>query len=1341
MMRSAKKLMIVLVVVLLALPAVPALALRIADPTEPVLPPDDYVGDTAIYTLQGAKIPINVLFLIDNSYAAGNIAQGVAYDGYTGTNPYSGSYAPDSVWAADNQGNFSTKIADSLDNLTCAIKGDDELTYLASFKQTISDFGTITVDGSSATPAMPKGGCKTSPNGETYALGDFLNYLSQPPPPPLIVSVVDNSSGTDVTRYFSPLMTHISHPVKNHPLGPSGSTYWVEVAAGDVSDPSSVDAWKAKTVYEAVGSTQIELIYNALNITVGGAAGAVRFGAMVYGSNNMGGHLIAPIKDLTLGTNMNDFLAALPKDPAKGDLLSSNTARPAVGAMRDALAYYLGDSTLPISNEANSNPTPIDIKCQPNYIVYITNGINNENIGASELTFFENLHLTDDAGNTIAAECGDLDGDGEEFMAGSGCDASYGDAGYHYLDDLAKYMAEEDMMPSMEDEQHILTSTVLAFQSNEPLVLRTGDSNHGQGKSYQVFSASELAAALKDLILNIVRDANASFVAPVVPASPENRVRSGRRIYLGFFRPMEKEMWLGNLKKYSINDLGEVLALDGPLSANEVPFDTENSFELWNRQLHVDPNNPTGPRIYIPDEGAVDAGGVGSILLNRVTATAVNSNDTRSIYTFLGTDRDLSAAINKFHWSNTTSTANGLNLRSLMQSTQESFDDDVEFARGRILLADGRYQPRSWVLGDILHSKPNIFNYNSFVFNTQNEQSAPPTSDATNPKFAYGDWERACPNGNDCNKTVIYVGANDGMLHAFADASGEELWGFIPPNLLPHMRRLTGIAHNYYVDGSPIVYARDQNSDGNFDYDRNEDYTVNDRVVVLFGTRRGGGVSTLDANAPKGAYHALDVSDPTRPKFLFSIDSKNLIRYNESTLSVETAASGLDELGETFSNPIVRRVRIGTTDYIAMFVGAGYDNNEDLRWGSTPDQDFPLDPTIAGSDSMDITDATRDNDLGSSHNSLNPTFIDDGCGATSTTNCAQVNPRGRGIYIIEIARVARDANNVEYRDFSHAGNKLWGFTYGGSVSSTTHPDMLYSFPADLRVVDVNEDGLADRIYAGDTGGQVWRFDIKSSDQSQWSGKPFFNANPDSTVNGRKFFYTADYDIVSSTQVNLFISSGDREHPLNYVDHGLADGAVMDRIYMIKDFEPLPSVPWSPPSQLDETTHLVDLSDNTLQTTNDPLVRDAILAQLNNPPWESTPGKYGWMLKLNAAPGEKALSPPQEILGLLLQTTYSPNVNINDPCLAGNPGIARFYALKAATAEAFLDLDNDGDLDRNVVVGGGIPPEPTIIVTSKGVKAIIISEGEAAVGSAAKTQLTGFDVGDIETLVPVYWMQW
>ena len=55
-------------------------------------------------------------------------------------------------------------------------------------------------------------------------------------------------------------------------------------------------------------------------------------------------------------------------------------------------------------------------------------------------------------------------------------------------------------------------------------------------------------------------------------------------------------------------------------------------------------------------------------------------------------------------------------------------------------------------------------------------------------------------NESNCsvNKSVIYAGANDGMLHAFNDCDGSEAWAFIPPDVLPTLQYLQGNAHRLF---------------------------------------------------------------------------------------------------------------------------------------------------------------------------------------------------------------------------------------------------------------------------------------------------------------------------------------------------------------------------------------------------------------------------------------------------------------------------------------------------------------------------------------------------------------
>jgi hypothetical protein len=162
-----------------------------------------------------------------------------------------------------------------------------------------------------------------------------------------------------------------------------------------------------------------------------------------------------------------------------------------------------------------------------------------------------------------------------------------------------------------------------------------------------------------------------------------------------------------------------------------------------------------------------------------------------------------------------------------------------------------------WKLGDIVYSTPQVqadYKYcsNGTSFNTQVCSTG---SDCTTPGYT------SCQT----KQSVIFVGANDGMLHAFQTGTltvsglntqldqiealtgiptasmGQELWGFIPTNTLPYLRCLAvpppGGCHLYYNDLSPYITTM------NID-------TVNGPVkhTVLIGGMRLGGATISTVN-------------------------------------------------------------------------------------------------------------------------------------------------------------------------------------------------------------------------------------------------------------------------------------------------------------------------------------------------------------------------------------------------------------------------------------------------------------------------------------------------------------
>jgi hypothetical protein len=96
-------------------------------------------------------------------------------------------------------------------------------------------------------------------------------------------------------------------------------------------------------------------------------------------------------------------------------------------------------------------------------------------------------------------------------------------------------------------------------------------------------------------------------------------------------------------------------------------------------------------------------------------------------------------------------------------------------------------------------------------------------------------------------RTILYVGTNDGILHAFDVETKEELWGFIPPILLLDLKhQLEG--YRFYVDGSPRVHdLRIFKGTGENDVDEW-------MSVLVCGLRQGG-----------RGYFALDVTEPGSP--------------------------------------------------------------------------------------------------------------------------------------------------------------------------------------------------------------------------------------------------------------------------------------------------------------------------------------------------------------------------------------------------------------------------------------------------------------------------------------------
>ncbi len=292
---------------------------------------------------------------------------------------------------------------------------------------------------------------------------------------------------------------------------------------------------------------------------------------------------------------------------------------------------------------------------------------------------------------------------------------------------------------------------------------------------------------------------------------------------------------------------------------------------------------------------------------------------------------------------------------------------------------------------------------------------------------------------------------------------------------------------------------------------------------------------------------------------------------------------------------------------------------------------------------------------------------------------------------------------------------------GSPGSDIVVPDMVYSIPSRIRLVDSNGNGDTDRLYVGDSGGQIFRVDLDpaidpgsiSPEQDTVVGR-LANVSAATPVSERRRFFeppsvvqvrdeiysdTAEYDYV-------LIGSGYRAHPLNFDTE--------DRFYAFRDYTISVLSDNDNDNVAESTDAYPKLSglpfDNTdlIDVTNDEL--DSSDANQR--------AASGWYFDFTSAgfAGEKVLSAATTVAGIVTFTTFRPDPDaVTDPCLA-SVGNANAYNFNILSAAAALDWDADGNIDlgdRKLGLGSGIPSGVVPIFTREGVVGIVGIEGGAA----------------------------
>jgi len=416
----------------------------------------------------------------------------------------------------------------------------------------------------------------------------------------------------------------------------------------------------------------------------------------------------------------------------------------------------------------------------------------------------------------------------------------------------------------------------------------------GRGQFFSAGNASAVVTAVSSALATIGAVAGAGSGAAVSNTTP---VAGDSYLYAANFKSGE---WSGDVLEYAMDvSTGGKTQMPNPAyQTDSTKPPTIDAPALWSLQASLD--SATGAacddrKIYIRSTGAP----------NNVANFSWNSKScaTGAVATALtGAQQALfgaSVIANLNQYSSMTDGSNG----TLDQRSAAAGANLVNFIRGQrgmeVTSADGSFMPnnlstlyrkRGHVLGDVADS--------SMAF-------------VKAPSAAYTDAGYSGFKTAQASRTpMMYVGANDGMLHAIYsptasnDANfskaGKEAWAYIPQAVMPNLYMLADTQysthHQFYVDGSPIA--------GDI-YDKT---SASWKTILVGGLNDGG----------KG-YYAMDITDPVNPKSLWEFNQSNTC-YNASV----TTTYGADcNIGLTFGRPVITKLVNGNW---VVLVTSGYNN-------------------------------------------------------------------------------------------------------------------------------------------------------------------------------------------------------------------------------------------------------------------------------------------------------------------------------------------------------------------------------------------------------------------------------
>jgi regulation of enolase protein 1 (concanavalin A-like superfamily) len=640
--------------------------------------------------------------------------------------------------------------------------------------------------------------------------------------------------------------------------------------------------------------------------------GAPRFGLMAYAGDREGCMAVG-----IDGSNMSSLLTALQNEPAYSDT-------PTGEALNEAWDYFKQlDENAGCNNSAyvggqGSTKDPWyesgkSVACRKSYILLISDG---------EWTEKDPLDFVDPVVPARETHTADIrtDLDGKQILTLYNIYTfSNTDAGRNSMQQVAMYGGFEDYddntwpygktaYPADSRNEYLPAAPCMPGSADGPCKEWDKNEDGLPDTYYEASEGDKLETALIDAITDMLERASSGTSVSVLSTTGEGE----GSVYQAYFFPerpkeensFEDRKWLGYLHAFFVDKYGNLRENNSNPSSASLD-DNDNI-------IMMDYSTDTGTEVYkcsydanweVSCPATPAAGGLDSIvpIWNGGEKLWEAAPSSRKIYTTLNgynfiSSLNVDPTQGNFHDGSGNATILKPHLRAADDAEAANI---INWTRGDDLtgITDSGhlegYRKRDITIGSSTH----VWKLGDIIFSTPTVVARP----AENYDLLYGDTSYTSFRlTHNKRRQVVYVGANDGMLHAFnagcfdsithqyypdvdsngnctsgSHTLGEELWTFIPRGILPHLKwnTLPEYTHVYHVDLKPkITDVKIFTSDSTH---------VNGWGTILIGGFRYGGkdISWTSGGSNYSAspeYFALDITDPLNPNLLWTFSDPEL---------------------------------------------------------------------------------------------------------------------------------------------------------------------------------------------------------------------------------------------------------------------------------------------------------------------------------------------------------------------------------------------------------------------------------------------------------------------------------